>query len=250
MNRYPWWKYLILGIALLVGLVYTLPNFFGEAPAVQVSSGKATLKLDAVNPPVVTLDVAGGADGIVSGQSGDAVIHGTGKPGLEVSITSGQTTLGSATPDANGQWTYTLSANNLTALGQGAGTLKATQDDGINPAISSELLTTIDTEAPVITSAASAQTISGTAPAGTEISIALDGVKADLSRLVKAATGDTWTYTLNDNAPHTDPMPPTITTTKLTMSICMPIPGATAVTGALIIPAKAASDTPRANTKR
>ncbi|HET7792959.1 MAG TPA: protein translocase subunit SecD [Rhizobacter sp.] len=46
MNRYPWWKYTILGIALLVGLIFTLPNFFGEAPAVQVSSGKATLKLD------------------------------------------------------------------------------------------------------------------------------------------------------------------------------------------------------------
>ncbi|MBX3622096.1 MAG: protein translocase subunit SecD [Rhizobacter sp.] len=46
MNRYPWWKYAILGIALLVGLIFTLPNFFGEAPAVQVSSGKATLKLD------------------------------------------------------------------------------------------------------------------------------------------------------------------------------------------------------------
>jgi preprotein translocase subunit SecD len=47
MNRYPWWKYAICAIALLVGLIYTLPNFFGEAPAVQVSSGKATLKLDA-----------------------------------------------------------------------------------------------------------------------------------------------------------------------------------------------------------
>jgi preprotein translocase subunit SecD len=46
MNRYPWWKYAILVIALLVGLVYTLPNFFGEAPAVQVSSAKATLKVD------------------------------------------------------------------------------------------------------------------------------------------------------------------------------------------------------------
>src|SRR4029078_1759519 len=33
-------------IALLVGLIYTLPNLFGEAPAVQVSSGKATVKLD------------------------------------------------------------------------------------------------------------------------------------------------------------------------------------------------------------
>src|SRR5690606_17518631 len=36
-----------LVFALLAGLIYTLPNFFGEAPAVQVSSGKATLKLDA-----------------------------------------------------------------------------------------------------------------------------------------------------------------------------------------------------------
>ena len=46
MNRYPIWKYAILVIALLVGLIYTLPNLFGEAPAVQVSSGKATVKLD------------------------------------------------------------------------------------------------------------------------------------------------------------------------------------------------------------
>ena len=46
MNRYPLWKYAILAVALLVGLLYTLPNFYGEAPAVQVSSGKATIKLD------------------------------------------------------------------------------------------------------------------------------------------------------------------------------------------------------------
>jgi preprotein translocase subunit SecD len=46
MNRYPIWKYAILVIALLLGTVYTLPNFFGEAPAVQVSSGKATVKVD------------------------------------------------------------------------------------------------------------------------------------------------------------------------------------------------------------
>jgi preprotein translocase subunit SecD len=46
MNRYPWWKYLVLGVALLVGLLYTAPNFYGEAPAVQVSSGKSTVKVD------------------------------------------------------------------------------------------------------------------------------------------------------------------------------------------------------------
>ncbi|MBV8125568.1 MAG: hypothetical protein JO370_16010, partial [Paucibacter sp.] len=43
MNRYPLWKYATLVFALLIGLIYTLPNFFGEAPAVQVSSGKATV---------------------------------------------------------------------------------------------------------------------------------------------------------------------------------------------------------------
>ncbi|WP_321815973.1 MULTISPECIES: protein translocase subunit SecD [unclassified Paraburkholderia] len=45
MNRYPLWKYVVMVVALAIGLVYTLPNFFGEAPAVQVSSGKATVKL-------------------------------------------------------------------------------------------------------------------------------------------------------------------------------------------------------------
>jgi len=46
MNRFPVWKYAILVIAMLLGVVYTLPNFFGEAPAVQVSSSKATIKVD------------------------------------------------------------------------------------------------------------------------------------------------------------------------------------------------------------
>ncbi|WP_153132919.1 protein translocase subunit SecD [Dechloromonas hortensis] len=46
MNRYPLWKYITVAIALVLGFVYTLPNFFGESPAVQVSSAKATIKVD------------------------------------------------------------------------------------------------------------------------------------------------------------------------------------------------------------
>ena len=46
MNRYPIWKYAIIVIALVVGALYTLPNFFGEAPAVQVSSAKVSVKVD------------------------------------------------------------------------------------------------------------------------------------------------------------------------------------------------------------
>jgi preprotein translocase subunit SecD len=47
MNRYALWKYIVIVIALVFGVVYTVPNFFGEAPAVQVSSQKATIKVDA-----------------------------------------------------------------------------------------------------------------------------------------------------------------------------------------------------------
>ncbi len=43
MNRYSLWKYIVIAVALLVGLVYTLPNFFPEVPAVQVSSSKAKI---------------------------------------------------------------------------------------------------------------------------------------------------------------------------------------------------------------
>ena len=46
MNRYPLWKYITVLIAVLIGLLYTLPNFYGESPAVQVSSAKATIKVD------------------------------------------------------------------------------------------------------------------------------------------------------------------------------------------------------------
>ncbi len=70
MNRYPVWKYAIILVALLVAALYTLPNFFGEAPAVQVSSGKTSVKIDGttaarveqvlkeanITPDAVTLD--------------------------------------------------------------------------------------------------------------------------------------------------------------------------------------------------
>ena len=46
MNRYPLWKNATVIIALVFGFLYTLPNFFGEVPAVQVSSVKATIKVD------------------------------------------------------------------------------------------------------------------------------------------------------------------------------------------------------------
>ncbi len=46
MNRYPTWKYILVAVVILIGLLYTIPNFYGESPAVQVSPAKATLKAD------------------------------------------------------------------------------------------------------------------------------------------------------------------------------------------------------------
>jgi len=46
MNRYPLWKYVVIGVALVIGAVYTLPNFFPEVPAVQVSTSKPNIKID------------------------------------------------------------------------------------------------------------------------------------------------------------------------------------------------------------
>ncbi|MDD3883378.1 MAG: protein translocase subunit SecD [Gallionella sp.] len=70
MNRYPLWKYLLILFALLAGLIYTLPNFYGESPALQVSPLRSSLKADdalsgrvtsllsdaGLVPEVVTLD--------------------------------------------------------------------------------------------------------------------------------------------------------------------------------------------------
>jgi len=46
MNRYPVWIYTLVAIALVVAALYAVPNLFGEAPAVQISSARATIKVD------------------------------------------------------------------------------------------------------------------------------------------------------------------------------------------------------------
>ncbi|HEX7558997.1 MAG TPA: protein translocase subunit SecD, partial [Usitatibacter sp.] len=46
MNKYPTWKYILIAVAILVSVVYAVPNLFGEVPAVQVSPQRATVKID------------------------------------------------------------------------------------------------------------------------------------------------------------------------------------------------------------
>jgi preprotein translocase subunit SecD len=47
MNRYPLWKYLLIAVVFVFGLIYALPNLYGEAPAVQVLPLRSNLKADA-----------------------------------------------------------------------------------------------------------------------------------------------------------------------------------------------------------
>ncbi|PSJ17214.1 protein translocase subunit SecD [Nitrosomonas supralitoralis] len=46
MNRYALWQYLIIAVALLLGALYTLPNFYGESPAIQISPLRISASTD------------------------------------------------------------------------------------------------------------------------------------------------------------------------------------------------------------
>ena len=46
MNRYPLWKYLLIAFTIVVAAVYSLPNLFGETPAVQVSTNRQAIVIN------------------------------------------------------------------------------------------------------------------------------------------------------------------------------------------------------------
>ncbi len=53
MNRFPLWKYLFIAATLLLGFLYTLPNFYGSEPAVQISADKSSVTVDSAMVPRV-----------------------------------------------------------------------------------------------------------------------------------------------------------------------------------------------------
>jgi preprotein translocase subunit SecD len=54
MNRYPVWKYILIVVAVLLGLLYTAPNYFGQSPALQITAGKTTVKVTSDTTAKVT----------------------------------------------------------------------------------------------------------------------------------------------------------------------------------------------------
>ncbi|MBC7444407.1 MAG: protein translocase subunit SecD, partial [Polaromonas sp.] len=95
MNRYPAWKYVLIAAVLLIAALYTLPNFFGEAPAVQISSSKSTVKVDTTTLAKVeqALQQAGiAADGItleagsIKARFGNTDIQGRAKDAIQAAL--------------------------------------------------------------------------------------------------------------------------------------------------------------------
>jgi preprotein translocase subunit SecD len=73
VNRFPAWKYALIALTIAVALLYTLPNFFGESPAVQVSAGRTTVKVDStllarIEPALKAAQVA--PTGVVADENG------------------------------------------------------------------------------------------------------------------------------------------------------------------------------------
>ncbi|MDR3491905.1 MAG: protein translocase subunit SecD [Gammaproteobacteria bacterium] len=46
LNRYPWWKNLLVVVVIFIAFIYAAPNVFGEDPSVQVSGSSATIVVD------------------------------------------------------------------------------------------------------------------------------------------------------------------------------------------------------------
>lgn len=57
MSKFPAWKYLLILGAVIVGLLYTLPNFYGEVPAVQISSARSSIIISSDTINNITQDL-------------------------------------------------------------------------------------------------------------------------------------------------------------------------------------------------
>ena len=77
MNKYPIWKYVLIGAALLVSILYAAPNLFGEVPVVQVSGARASVKVE--SDLVATLESAIKAGGTSRAHSTHSAIMASGE---------------------------------------------------------------------------------------------------------------------------------------------------------------------------
>ncbi|MDG1469587.1 MAG: Ig-like domain-containing protein, partial [Glaciecola sp.] len=162
-----------------------------------------TINVDTVLPNTPTIsDVT--TDNVVNSAELTTVITGTAEAGAQVALSLGGSTK-TISADANGTWTYSLTAADVTAMGEGAETLSATATDAagnVSAAITKDI--SVDTIAPamptiadvttdnVINGAEQTAAITGTAEANAQLTITVAGT----TKTVTADANGTWTYSL------------------------------------------------------
>ena len=161
--------------------------------------------------PTINLTSIGGEDGVISSAAGDSLIRGTAEPGQPVTVRASRSDgasrqLGVVTPDAQGAFSLSITADGLAALGQGSGfTLSLSQSDAAGNSTSSNRSFTIDTIAPAapviqaaggldttLSTAAGDNTISGLGEAGASVSLWLTdstGALRNLGTTVSTSAG-------------------------------------------------------------
>ena len=171
-----------------------------------ISSEPFSFAVDTI-APALAISAIGGADSTVSGQAGDNTVVGSAEAGRSVTLVFNGTTLGSTTASATGAFSYTLTAANLTAIGQGAGkAISASQSDAAgNNGSSAPVSFSVDSLAPtvsisglggsdrVVSSLPGDNVLSGSAEAGASVSLSSGGVL--LGTTTASATG-AFTYSL------------------------------------------------------
>ena len=53
MNQFSSWKYFVIITTIILGIIYTIPNFFGESPAIQIMPTKAGEKIEVATLQIV-----------------------------------------------------------------------------------------------------------------------------------------------------------------------------------------------------
>ncbi len=121
----------------------------GNASAASVSIA-VNVDLTAPSAPTVS---AVATDNVINSAEQTSAISGTAEAAATVSLSIGGN-VRTATASTGGVWTYTLSAADVTAMGQGAETLSATATDAAgNTSTAATLGVTVDTAAPTTTAA-------------------------------------------------------------------------------------------------
>ena len=161
------------------------------------------LSVDTIAPTAPTIADAT-ADNVINSAEQTSTLSGTAEAGSSVSLSLGGL-IKSLTADANGAWTYDLTAADVTAMGEGAEDITITATDAAgNTSTTTTKAIAVDTVAPtaptmadatadnVINSAEQTSTLSGTAEANASISLTLGG----LTKALTADANGAWSYDL------------------------------------------------------